>query len=295
MENSIKYLIIVVIATAAVLSVAIASHYVSNERGVRHIDVTMPIVEETDEITDDDIMTANYNHVQDAIDVLIHKYDGRGLDGLTNNDFIVNPAEFVPKYRFLYIVDLDEGVVGYPTESLGLNLKAIPPLEEGKSIWIGYDGASPTSTVQDITQQVYFKMHEGLVFISGFPVNEHGLVEIDEWISGPEITMNDHKETGNLNAVLESCECHKRDRLGINDGLGCFAVGLEYQNETHHINNNSCQWYRVAEPQPDHNGGISFDTRQGIDFSFTPEMTEQQMIDFCQSKGLTLVSPGTCR
>lgn len=118
----------------------------------------------------------HYLTVENLIGNLIEKYDDTGLDEMRNANFVAHLTGNSNGTRYLYIVDPEVGVVGKPDESLGLKV-SIPPLEDEDAMWIGYVDRFPAGELEDIKIQRYFKMHDGLIFTSGFGVDSNGLAK----------------------------------------------------------------------------------------------------------------------
>lgn len=116
----------------------------------------------------------HYRTVENLIGNLIEKYDKTGLDGMRNANFVTVLSGNLDGTRYLYIVDPEIGVVGKPDESLGLQVE-MPSMNEDQSLWIGYEDRYPTTEFEDIEIQRYFKMHKGLIFTSGFYLDENGI------------------------------------------------------------------------------------------------------------------------
>lgn len=121
-----------------------------------------------------DDVKLHYRTVENLIGNLIDKYDETGLDEMRNANFVYILTGNLDGTRYLYIVDPEIGIVGKPDDSSGLQV-SIPPMIEDQALWIGYEGRYPAVGLEDIKIQRYFKMHDGLIFTSGFPVDAQGI------------------------------------------------------------------------------------------------------------------------
>lgn len=104
---------------------------------------------------------------ENLVQGLIESYDDKGLEGLRNANYVVTLTGNLEGKLYLYIVDPSVGVVGKPNDSVGLDIR-IPSIQDGQSLWQRYAFNNATEGSEVTHEMYYFKMHDGLIFLSGY-------------------------------------------------------------------------------------------------------------------------------
>lgn len=171
MNKAIQVIIVGVIVAISITSIALLS--VNDDNSTNDSDVSTP----QDLINNE---TKNYQNAQMLVNVVIKNYDKNNQDIepiLNQLDFYINSVN--KKYVFVYDMDT-KNMVGHPNSDLiGKNvfeelIVSLVPLSQidselnnnGESI-MKYEWTNPeTDTMQVKTS--YLKLHDGLVFGSGY-------------------------------------------------------------------------------------------------------------------------------
>lgn len=171
MNKAIQVIIVGVIVAISITSIALLS--VNDDNSTNDSDVSTP----QDLINNE---TKNYQNAQMLVNVVIKNYDKNNQDIepiLNQLDFYINSVN--KKYVFVYDMDT-KNMVGHPNSDLiGKNvfeelIVSLIPLSQidselnnnGESI-MKYEWTNPeTDTMQVKTS--YLKLHDGLVFGSGY-------------------------------------------------------------------------------------------------------------------------------
>lgn len=174
-NKTIITIVILAIATVSVVTLVALEQNKTEMMPTENSEIPTMMAEDIDlSKSEIDSRKLHFLTVENLIGNLIEKYDETGLEGMQNANFVAHLTGNSNGTRYLYIVDPEVGVIGKPDQSFGLQV-ALPPLNEDDALWIGYDDRFPSSNLKDIKIQRYFKMHDGLIFISGFPVDTNGI------------------------------------------------------------------------------------------------------------------------
>ena len=139
---------------------------------------TTPVLDTKDTgFTEDEIITQDLHPkiVENLVDNLIDAYDKKGLEKLRNANYKALLSGSNEGIRYLYIIDPETNEIIGQHDSAPKTYRVIPDgFTEAEAIWenIHNDEKGDIST---IIEKHYLKLHDGLIFTSGYKVDNRGL------------------------------------------------------------------------------------------------------------------------
>ena len=167
-----KYLIIIALLSIATIAVGFFT-LVSYDKAIT------PVLDSQDaDFTEDEIIKLDLHPkiVENLVDGLIDVYDKKGLEKLRNANYIAILTGSEQGNRYLFIIDpVTNEIIGQHDTAPPMYRVIPPTLNEIGSAWANiHDGELKTDS-SAIVAKHYFKMHDGLIFTSGYNVDLRGL------------------------------------------------------------------------------------------------------------------------
>ncbi len=128
--------------------------------------------------TEDEIITQDLHPkiVENLVDNLIDAYDEKGLDKLRNANYIGLLSDSGQGTRYLFIIDPVTNKIIGEHDSAPPMYRVIPSkLNEIGTAWANIHDGELKTDGSTIVAKHYFKMHDGLIFTSGYNVDLRGV------------------------------------------------------------------------------------------------------------------------
>ena len=160
-----KYLVIIALVSIGIIGVA----------------VPLVLYEEpsitASDFTEDEQVSLNLHPkiVENLIDGLIDRYDEKGLDKLRNANYKALLSDSGQGTRYLYIIDPTTNEIIGQHDSAPKTYRVIPEgFAEAGAIWVNIHN-DEKGDISTIIEKHYLKLHDGLIFTSGYEVDYRGL------------------------------------------------------------------------------------------------------------------------
>ena len=166
-----KYLVIIGLISIAAIGVGTFT-LVSNDKAIT------PVLDSQDtDFTEDEIITQDLHPkiVENLVDNLIDAYDEKGFEKLRNANYIGLLSDSGQGTRYLYIIDPVTNEIIGQHDSAPETYRVIPEgFEEAGAIWVNIHN-DKQGDISTIIEKHYLKLHDGLIFTSGYEVDYRGL------------------------------------------------------------------------------------------------------------------------
>lgn len=165
-----QYIAVISLIAIAIIAVAVFPFNLFEK-------TTTPVESTNIEFTEDEQYTLDLHPkvVENLVDGLIDRYDERGFDGLTNANYIGQLTGNSQGIRYLYIIDpLTNEIIGQH-DSAPKTYRVIPEgFAEAGAIWVNLHN-DEQGDISTLIEKHYLKLHDGLIFTSGYEVDYRGL------------------------------------------------------------------------------------------------------------------------
>jgi hypothetical protein len=166
-----NYLVIIAVISIATIAVGTFT-LVSNDKAIT------PVLDSQDaDFTEDEIITLDLHPkiVEQLVDNLIEVYDKNGLEKLRNANYIGILSGIDQGIRYLYIIDPVTNEIIGQHDSAPKTYRVIPEgFAEAGAIWVNLHN-DEQGDISTLIEKHYLKLHDGLIFTSGYGVDYRGL------------------------------------------------------------------------------------------------------------------------
>ena len=166
-----KYLVIIGLISIAAIAVGTFT-LVSYDKAIT------PVLDTQDaDFTEDEIITLDLHPkiVENLVDNLIDAYDKKGLQELRNANYKALLSDGEQGNRYLYIIDPETNEIIGQHDSAPKTYRVIPDgFTEAEAIWVNIHN-DEKGDISTIIEKHYLKLHDGLIFTSGYKVDYRGL------------------------------------------------------------------------------------------------------------------------
>ena len=166
-----KYLVIIGLISIAAIAIGTFT-LVSNDKAIT------PVLDSQDvDLTEDEVTTLNLHPkiVENLVDNLIDAYDEKGFEKLRNANYKALLSGDNEGIRYLFIIDPETNEIIGQHDSAPKTYRVIPDgFTEAEAIWVNIHN-DEKGDISTIIEKHYLKLHDGLIFTSGYKVDYRGL------------------------------------------------------------------------------------------------------------------------
>ena len=167
-----KYLVIIAVISIATIAVG-SFTLISNDKSIT------PVLDSQDaDFTEDELFTLDLHPkiVENLVDGLIDAYDEKGLEKLRNANYIALLSGNNEGVLYLFIIDpVTNKIIGQHDGAPPMYRVIPSKLNEIGVAWANIHDGELKTDGSTIVAKHYFKMHDGLIFTSGYDVDLRGL------------------------------------------------------------------------------------------------------------------------